>query len=71
MQYARTSTSTILKKNFKSPFPVFNVKCQYEPVATDTAHSNTPAIDNGSTSAQIFISTEILVTNIYSIKYDK
>ena len=70
-QYARTPASTILKKNFKSPFPAFNVKRRHEPVATDTIYSNTPAIDDGSTSAQIFVGTETLVTDIYGMKNDK
>ena len=71
IQYTRTPVSTILKKNFKSPFPAFNIKRRHEPVATDTIYSNTPATDDGSTSAQIFVGTKTLVTDIYSIKYDK
>ena len=37
----------------------------------DTIYSNTPIANNSSTSTQIFVSTEILVTDIYGIKYDK
>ena len=70
-QFYRTPASTILKKNFKSPFPAFNVKRRHEPVATDTIYSNTPAIDDGSTSAQIFVGTKTLVTDIYGMKHDK
>ena len=68
MQYARTPTSTILKKKFKSPFLVFNVKHRYESVATDTIYGNTPAIDDGSILAQIFIGTKTLITDIYGMR---
>ena len=37
----------------------------------DTVYSDTPAVDNGATSAQIFISREILVTNEYGMRSDK
>ena len=70
-QYARIPISTILKKTFKSPFPALNVKCWEESIATDTIYSNIPAIDDGSTSAQIFIETETLVTDICGMKIDK
>ena len=39
-------------------------------VATDTIFSDTPAVDNGLTCAQIFVGTESLVTNAYGIKSD-
>lgn len=70
-QYARTPASTLLKNNFKSPFLVLNVSQYNEPVATDTVFSDTPAIDNISTSAQFFSGTEILLTDAYGIKLDK
>ena len=47
------------------------MKCRDEPVATDTVHSDTLAIDNGSTSTQIFARTKTLVTNVYGIKSNK
>ena len=37
----------------------------------DTVYSDTPAIDNGATSAQIFVETESLVTDVYGMKSDK
>ena len=70
-QYARTPMSTVLKKNFKSPFPALNVSRRNEPVATDTVYSDTPAVDDGSTSAQIFVGTKTLLTDIYGMKSDK
>jgi hypothetical protein len=67
-QFAQTPISTILKKHYKSPFPAFNVyRCQ-ESVATDTIFSNTPAIDDGSTMAQIFVGVDTLVTGVYPMK---
>ena len=42
-----------------------------EPVATDTVYSYTPAVDDGSTSAQIFAGTKIMVTYLYGIRSDK
>jgi len=42
-----------------------------EPVATDTVYADTPAIDDGSTCAQIFVGRESLVTDVYGMKTDK
>ena len=40
-------------------------------MATDTVYSDTAAIDNGAISAQIFVGTESLVTDVYRMKSDK
>ena len=50
---------------------MFNVKHWHELVLTDTDYSNIPAIDDSSTSAQIFISAETLVTDIHRMKHNK
>ena len=50
-QHARTPISAILKKHFKAPYPALNINRRDEPVATDTVYSDTPTIDNSSTSA--------------------
>jgi hypothetical protein len=64
--------STTLKKHYKSPFPAMNVHNCDEPVATDTVYSDTPAVDSGATSAQIFVATaETLLTDVYGMKTDK
>jgi hypothetical protein len=42
-----------------------------EPVATDTIYSDTPEIDCGITSAQLFIGTKTRTTDVYPIKSDK
>jgi hypothetical protein len=51
-------------------FPSLNVHQRQEAVATDTIFSDTPAVDNGSTCAQIFVGMDTLVTDAYGIKYD-
>jgi hypothetical protein len=47
-----------LCKHFKSRFLSLNV-------ATDTIFSDTPAVDNGSTCAQIFVGMDTLVTDAW------
>ncbi len=44
-----------LWKRHKSPNPALSIGRRNEPVATDTVYGPTPAIDNGSTAAQLFI----------------
>ena len=70
-QHTRTPMSTLLKMNYLSPFRALNVKQRDESAATDTVYSDTPIIDNGSTSAQIFVGTKTLVTDVYRIKSDE
>jgi septum formation inhibitor MinC len=40
-------------------------------VATDTIYSDTPAIDCGITSAQLFVGTKTHTADVYPIKSDK
>jgi hypothetical protein len=54
-QLACMPMSTILKKWYKSLNPALNVHPHDKPVATDTIYSDTPAIDCGVTSAQLFV----------------
>ena len=61
----------ILKKHYKSSYPALNVQRRHEPVATDTVFSDRPAIDGGETCAHIFVGTETLVTDVYSMKFEK
>ena len=69
-RWARYTGTYPLRKHFKSRFPALNVHRRNEPVATDTIFSDTPAVDNGSTCAQIFVGTKSLVTDAYGIKTD-
>ena len=52
----------------KSHFPAANVKRRREKVATDMIYANTPAMDNGSKVAQLFIGRDSLVASVYPIK---
>jgi hypothetical protein len=56
-QYASKGAveGTTLRQQIQAPNPVLNVKRRNEDVATDTLYSSTPAIDDGSTAAQMFI----------------
>ena len=69
-RWARASEHVPFRKHFKSRFPALNVHRRREPVATDTIYSDTPAIDNGATVAQIFVGVDTLVTDVYSMKTD-
>ena len=68
MQFHRTPASSQLKKTFRSPCPACNVQCRQEPHATDTVCSDTPAIDDGSKVAQIFVGTESCVIDVHGMK---
>ena len=48
-------TQDYIKKLFKSRNPVFNIPRRSEAVATDTIFSDTPAVDDGSTMAQLIL----------------
>jgi hypothetical protein len=60
-----------LKQHWRSRFPACNVRRRNEPVATDTVFSDTPAVDCGVTTAQIFVGRESLVADVYGLKTDK
>jgi hypothetical protein len=70
-QLARMPMSAILMKPYKSPNPALNVHHRDEPVATDTIYSDTPAIDCGITSAQLFVGTKTRTADVYPIKSNK
>jgi hypothetical protein len=56
-------------KTFRSPFPAMNVLRRNKAVATDTIHSDVPAIDScGIIHAQIFVGRESLIIDIYGMK---
>ena len=70
-QYARLPTGTHLKRAFKSANPALNVHRRNESVACDYVYADTPAIDNGATSAVLFVGTDSMVTDLYGVKTDK
>ena len=70
-QMARMPMSETLRNFFRSPYPAMNIPRRNEPVATDTIYSDTPAVDDGACSAQIFFGTKTTVTDVYGMKTDK
>jgi len=70
-QYAWNSYNLPFCKHYHLHFPALNVDWLHEAVATDTIYSDTPAIDDGATCAQIFVDQETLGANVYSMKLDK
>ena len=71
-QYAKTQHLRLpMRQHFKSRFPALNVKRRDEPVATDTVFSDTPAIDDGSTCAQIYTRRYSLFLSVYGMKSEK
>jgi len=67
-QYARNSYRLPFRRHYRARFPALNVPRRQEPVATDTVFSDTPAICDGSTCAQIFVGRNSLVTDVYGMK---
>lgn len=61
----------MLHKHCKTLFPALNAHCYNELAATDEVYCNTPAIDDGSASAQIFVGAKTFLTNADGMKSDK
>ena len=59
-----------MRDHWKTRFPAYNVKRRHEPVATDWIYSDTPAIDDGSLGAQLFIGCKSLVADVFGAKTD-
>jgi len=70
-QYARNTYNLPFCKHYCSRFPALSVDCHCEAVATDTIYSDTPAIDDGATCAQVFVGRDTLVADVYGMKSDK
>ena len=70
-QLGRLSSATHLKWQYRSPNRALNVHRRDEPVTTDTVYADTPAIDDGSTCAQLFFGTKTYVTEVYGMKTDR
>ena len=70
-QHDLAPASSFLKKTYCSLFHAFNVKRRSELVAANTVCSDTPAVDDRSTCAQIFVGTKTLVADFYRMKTDK
>ena len=48
-----------------------NVYDRQEAIATDTMYAETLGVENGSTSAHIFVGVKSFVTDVYGMKYNK
>ena len=59
---------TKLQQMMKSPYPAMNVPRRFEPVATDTIFSKTPAVATGMTAAQIFVGRKSCVIDVIGLK---
>ena len=70
-QYARLPHGTLLRRAYRSPNPAFNVHRRSEDVACDFIFSNTPAVDNGSTAAVLFVGRDTTVSDVYGVKHDR
>eukprot|EP00527_Entomoneis_sp_CCMP2396_P000055 CAMPEP_0198152934 /NCGR_PEP_ID=MMETSP1443-20131203/61761_1 /TAXON_ID=186043 /ORGANISM="Entomoneis sp., Strain CCMP2396" /LENGTH=87 /DNA_ID=CAMNT_0043819087 /DNA_START=1 /DNA_END=264 /DNA_ORIENTATION=+ len=60
-----------MKKHFKTRFPEANVHRRNEAVATGTLYSDTPSVDNGAASAQLFVGRDTLISDAYGIESEK
>ena len=71
-QYARIPMmGETMKRFYKSPYPALNVARRAEDLLTDVVYSDTPAIDDGSTSAAVYSGKKSHVMDIYGMKTDK
>jgi hypothetical protein len=59
------------RNHSKYCFPALNVHCRNEAVVTNTIWLNTPTVDNGAKSVQLFVGQQLLVTDFYPMKTDK
>ena len=57
--------------HLKSRNPALNIPRWYEPVASDTIFSDTPAVDSGVKQAQVFAGRDTLVADVNSLKSGK
>ena len=60
-----------IKQTLRSPYPANNVWRRNEPVATDTIFAECPAVDDGSTMAQLFVGRKSLVIDVFGMKSEK
>ena len=71
MQYSCTPVLTIIKTHYKSLFSILRVYYQNEPITIDIVYCNTSAINDSSTSTQVFVNKDTLLTNICGMELDK
>jgi hypothetical protein len=69
-QYARVPNSDTFRRFCKTPFPALNVARRSEDLLTDIIYSDTPAVDDGSTSAAIYSGRLSHVLDVFGMKTD-
>lgn len=69
-QYARVPMSDTMQRFYKSPFPALNIPRRDEDLLVDIIYSDTPAIDDGSTSAAIYSGKISHVLDVFGMKRD-
>ena len=67
-QMARIPMSTHLRTWYKAPNPAMNTPRRNEDLLTDYVYSSEPAIDDGSTGAQVFFGKDTHVGDVYGLK---
>ncbi|KAG7344871.1 reverse transcriptase RNA-dependent DNA polymerase [Nitzschia inconspicua] len=67
-QMARIPMSHHLRTWYRSPNPAMNVPRRNEDLLTDYVYSDVPAIDDGSTGAQVFFGRDTHVCDVYGLK---
>ena len=70
-QYARVPMHDVMKRFYRSPYPALNVARRNEDLLTDVVYSDTPAIDDGSTSASVYSGRHSHVLDVFGMKTDK
>ena len=69
-QYAKIIFTGTFRRHYKTRFPAINVPRRPEPVATDYVDIGIPAVDNGSTGAQVFVGVDSKVIDVFGVKTD-
>ena len=69
-QHGVLPPSSHLQKRFKSPNPLLNLQRRNKADATDQIFSDTPAMDGGETSANIFVGHDSKILDVYKAKDD-
>ena len=67
-QFMRMPSSTYLRKRHRSANPAANIFQRGESDATDTIFLDTPAVDGGQTSAQLFAGRHLKLASVHPLK---
>jgi hypothetical protein len=60
-----------MRRFYRSPYPALNVACRNKDLLTNVVYSDTPAIDDGSTSASVYSGRRSHVLDVFGMKTDK